>query len=245
MIVPLHSVAWFDFIAKAVWNKEFSKQPPRPDENTKYGCNETLLQLQDLMSGLISNCPLFNIEKDEPESDEGNQTSDESRCAIDITYEAVQKNVDQMSDPRAHSDSRRIPIDPAPADPIVVLMMAGAIFGFIFSFLLSKCTPLQLLLNKSICEVADKIYNIVIQACHLPTSAEKVAEMGTIQFVNFQERLLFTLLAYMGLSTSSFSWGRPDRPTNATSSPPSTLSMSDSHDFTNTPTTQDNTPPSK
>lgn len=148
-IVPLHSVASFDAIVAAVWGKRFDKASSELD--LEYGFNETLLQLQDLMSSLISGFPLVNIEKDLPETDGDNQSTDGSQCAIDITYEKVQKEVDKMPDPRAYSDSRRIPIDPVPADPIVVLMMAGAIFGFIFSFLLSKYpSPAMLLLYKSV-----------------------------------------------------------------------------------------------
>lgn len=140
-IVPLHSLGWFDAIAKAVWKKTFKTM--RPQGHVEYGADETLLQLQDLLSGLISGCPLVNIEKDEPETNQSNQQNQKSQCAIDVTYAAVQKDVDKMLDPRAYSDSRRIPIDSVLADPIVVLMMAGAIFGFIFSFLLGECSPLH------------------------------------------------------------------------------------------------------
>lgn len=69
--------------------------------------------------------------------------------------------------------------------------------------------------------------------------------MRNIPFANFEERLLFTLLAFMGLSTSPFSWGCQYQPTEEPSSSDSTFSVPDPDESEDTPTTQDITRPQR
>ena len=136
-IVPAHSLVWFDAIAEAVWGKTFEEV--ESNGSLEYGSDETLFEIQQLLSSLISRCPLFNIDdKDEQQDPETSGDESRSECAIDISYAAVQNEVREMEDPRAYPDIRRLPICWEPVHPIIILVMAGAIFGFVFSFLLCK-----------------------------------------------------------------------------------------------------------
>ena len=134
LIVPRDSLSWFDLFAKAVWNKTFEDVPREGVSR------EDLHALQQLLSALISHYPLVDhLERDELEDDQVSQYEPSFEGEIDIIHEGLRKEFDEIRDPRAFADLRELPIDWRPTDPIIVLMMAGAIFGFIFSFLLSRC----------------------------------------------------------------------------------------------------------
>lgn len=136
-IVPRHSLHSFDAITKAVWDKTFEGE--LSETVSEYGSDETLLRLQDLLSSLISCYPQINIPEGEPLPDpQAPRNENHSESAIDISYAAVQEVLGEMEDPRAYSATRQLPIGVEFADSILILLMAGAIFGFIIAFFASK-----------------------------------------------------------------------------------------------------------
>lgn len=136
-IVPRHSLHSFDAIAEAVWNKTFDGNAL--DLVPEYGSDDTLLQLQELLSGLISRYPQVDmLEREIPPSYQPPQTRNESESAIDISYAAVTEVLDEMTTPRAYSETRKLPIGFRLADSILILLMTGAIFGFIITLFVSK-----------------------------------------------------------------------------------------------------------
>lgn len=181
-IVPQDSLSLFDVIVLNVWDKEFDLTTVEGSE--EYGSNETLLQLQDILSGLISNCPLVNMENELQL-----QSPAEDNCAFGNRYPAIPQDVDSTKELRAYAETRKLPIGIHihAVDPLTLLMMVGAIIGFIFSFLLSKSTLLfKLCLAREIVTYTPSTK--VLRACTIPAMAEKLAEKQTISFANFEER---------------------------------------------------------
>lgn len=138
IIVPEHSLPRFDVIAEAVWKKSFEEvESNAPQE---YGSNDTLIQLQQLLSQLISRFPLV----DTPEKNDQRQGCptpeyDQSFKGATDTNQTLELGIlDGLENPRAYAHVKKLPICSRPPEPVIVLMMAGAIFGFICSFLLSK-----------------------------------------------------------------------------------------------------------
>lgn len=103
------------------------------------GANENLLYLQQLLSGLISDNLLVDIL---PEMDQEDPQTDTDKARIEEVRSLIgqaTKSLDSTEDPNAYAHTRKVPICWKPAEPIIILMMVGAIFGSIFSFLLSEC----------------------------------------------------------------------------------------------------------
>jgi hypothetical protein len=142
-IVPEHSLLYFDAIVEAVWKKTFDKV--QSNGATDYGADENLLHLQLLLSGLISCNPVAEISKDDEQQADPVCTDEQMfNAGLNAGFYEAQHVLDGFEDPRAYSHIRKLPFCWEPADPVIVLMTAGAIFGFIFSFLLSEYTvPLQ------------------------------------------------------------------------------------------------------
>jgi hypothetical protein len=136
-IVPEHSLLYFDAIVEVVWNKTFDKV--QSNGAMDYGSDENLLYLQQLLSGLISCNPVAEISKDDEQQAEPVRTDEQMfNAGLSARFSEAQYVLDGFEDPRAYSHVRKQPFCWEPAEPVVVLMMAGAIFGFIFSFLLSE-----------------------------------------------------------------------------------------------------------
>jgi hypothetical protein len=142
-IVPEHSLLYFDAIVEAVWKKTFDKV--QSNGAMDYGADENLLHLQQLLSGLISRNPVAEISKDDEQQADPVRTDEQMfNAGLSARFYEAQYVLDGLEDPRAYSHVRKLPFCWEPAEPVIVLMMAGAIFGFIFSFLLGEYTaPLQ------------------------------------------------------------------------------------------------------
>ncbi|KAH5054936.1 hypothetical protein HBI38_104280 [Parastagonospora nodorum] len=178
-IVPRHSLHSFDAITKAVWNKTFEED--LSDAIPEYGSDETLLRLQELLSGLIACYPQVNISEGEPPPDpQVPQNENDSESAIDISYAAVQEVLGEMKDPRAYSETRQLPIGVEFADSILILLMAGAIFGFIIALF-----------------VILRSFQVPALCAWLETEGQKLG------FENYEERNLYMLTLYVGLGPST------------------------------------------
>jgi hypothetical protein len=142
-IVPEHSLPRFDVIAEAVWKKSFEEVESKAPQ--EFGFNDTLIQLQELLSGLISDFPLVDtLEKNEQRQEHRKPEYDQSVNGAMSPIQSLELEIlDGLENPRAYADVRKLPNCSISPEPVIVLMMAGAIFGFIFSFLLSKDTLLS------------------------------------------------------------------------------------------------------
>ena len=198
-IVPRGDLSLFDSIAKRYWDKTFDKS----QSNAEYSADENLLYLQQLLSGLISDTPLAEISKESNQED--HQTSEDKQRIEDVCNSIlnIPNPLPSIEDPRAYAHTRRkLPICWKPAEPIIILMMAGAIFGAIFSFLLSEYFLLFL-------EVTNMLAPIVFNSFASQSLSSQISSMQSMHFANFEERNLHTLLLYLGLSTASL-WQEAD-----------------------------------
>ncbi|KAI0173171.1 hypothetical protein GGR52DRAFT_375342 [Hypoxylon sp. FL1284] len=178
MIIPQKSQPEFDRLVQNTW-REMSEKPEAASP-PEYGHDETLYNLQQLLSSLIENCPVMKASK---EAEEGNPPSrmEQNRdiAPIDTSLEKVQQRPAGVVDPRTYSDVRRLPVPWKLTDSRTVLLMVGAIFGFIISFLL------------------------IIKSLKFPDLILEVAERRHFPFSDFEDRNLHSALLYMGLSTLS------------------------------------------
>ncbi|KAH9214678.1 hypothetical protein DL95DRAFT_446400 [Leptodontidium sp. 2 PMI_412] len=170
-IVPANSILQFDAIADAVWDMDLadSKVPAEysPDENLAY--------IQQLLSGLISSGMSTNFEN----SDQELRSMPVHEQGLGRSLQVAQQLLSGSEDPRAYPHTRKLPICWEPVDSGTVLMMAGAIFGFVFSFLL------------------------LFHAFTSPTLYAKVSSQLNLHFANYEERNVHTLPLYLSLSISS------------------------------------------
>ncbi|OCL05137.1 hypothetical protein AOQ84DRAFT_102350 [Glonium stellatum] len=179
VIVPEHSLPCFDAIVEAVWGRTFDNG--QSDTASGYGANENILQLQQLLSSLISRNPLTEISKEDKQHGHTFYRNEQDlNAGINSDFQAAHHVVGAIEDPRAYSQARKLPICLEPADSTIVLMMAGAIFGFVFSFLL------------------------IFYSFTSSDLSFEVASQRDLYFANFEERNVHTLLLYLGLSTCSF-----------------------------------------
>jgi hypothetical protein len=105
--------------------------------SAEYSPDENLLYIQQLLSGLISSGVSTNFEN----SDQELRSMPEHKQGLGGSLQAAQHLLRGSEDPRAYPHTRKLPICWEPVDSETVLIMAGAIFGFIFSFLLFKYKP--------------------------------------------------------------------------------------------------------
>ncbi|KAF2875995.1 hypothetical protein BDV95DRAFT_484175 [Massariosphaeria phaeospora] len=176
-IVPDHSIAHFDTIVKAVWGKTFNEADSIAlSEN---GSNNTLIHLQEILSGVISRCPAAgNLNEEDQDDHQPHGKEQFFDAAAHPDYVGEQPALGRIEDPRAYPDVRKLPIlEDFSTDTVVQLMMIGAIFGFIFSFLL------------------------IFHSFTLPSLLSEHVKRGDINPTNSEERNLLTLQLYLGILT--------------------------------------------
>jgi hypothetical protein len=132
-IVPIGDLPLFDAIAERYWNKTFDGR-----SNKEYGSDENLLYLQQLLSGLISDNPLVEISKENNQENPRPNADKQRTEEVCNSILQVPNLLAGIEVPKAHAHTRKPPICWKEAEPVIILMMSGAIFGAIFSFLLSE-----------------------------------------------------------------------------------------------------------
>jgi hypothetical protein len=197
-VVPKDDLPLFDIIVERYWNKTFDNVQP----NTEYSADENLLCLQQLLSGLISDSPLAEISTESSQEDP--QTSVDKQRIEDVRNSIldVPNLLGSIEDPKAYPHTRKLPICWRPAEPVIILMMCGAIFGGIFSFLLREYVLLVL-------EVTNMLAPLVLQEFASPLLSSRWSSLQSSGFANSEERNLHILLLYLGLSASSL-WQEAD-----------------------------------
>jgi hypothetical protein len=99
-----------------------------------------------------------------------------------------------------YSETRQLPIGIEFADSILILLMAGAIFGFIIALFVSKLTFTEHLH----CETTNAQCNVVLRSFQVPALCAWLQTEGqNLQFENYEERNLYMLTLYERLEPST------------------------------------------